>query len=85
MRRPRTTIGAVMLVVAAVADGLGSYRAGRRAEQLSRPVPVLVPVTKSGSRYDRDGCRYLRSGGVPVELEEPKARYRPCSVCRPPL
>jgi hypothetical protein len=44
----------------------------------------MVLVTKSGSRYHRDGCRYLRGGGIPAELDEAKTRYRPCSVCGPP-
>jgi hypothetical protein len=61
---------------------LGTYRAGRD----SGSAPVMVFITKSGARYHRQGCRYLRTGGVPTPLEEVKAdgRYRPCTVCRPP-
>jgi hypothetical protein len=41
-------------------------------------------LTKSGSRYHREGCRYLRAGGVATPLADARVRYRACTVCRPP-
>jgi len=41
-----------------------------------------VYVTRTGSKYHRPGCRYLKSS-IPMKLSEAKTRYSPCSVCRP--
>jgi micrococcal nuclease len=46
---------------------------------------VTVYVTKTGSKYHRAGCRYLRTSSIPMSLKQAAARYGPCSVCRPPV
>ena len=44
----------------------------------------VVFVTRTGSVYHRDGCRYLKSGKVPMALSEAQGRgYEPCKVCEP--
>ena len=46
---------------------------------------VTVYVTATGSKYHRDGCRYLAKSKIPMTLAEAKAaNYEPCSVCDPP-
>lgn len=45
---------------------------------------VTVYVTRTGSKYHRAGCRYLRRSSIPMSLEDAKQRYSPCSVCNPP-
>ncbi len=43
-----------------------------------------VYITRTGKKYHRDGCRYLRSR-IPISLKDAKAKgYTVCSVCRPP-
>jgi hypothetical protein len=43
-----------------------------------------VFVTRTGVRYHRDGCMYLRLSRIPVELGEAvRMGYSPCKVCRP--
>lgn len=42
-----------------------------------------VYVTRTGSKYHRAGCSYLKSS-IPMSLEQAKGRYGPCSRCRPP-
>lgn len=44
----------------------------------------IVYVTRTGSKYHRAGCRYLRKSSIPMSLEDAKRRYSPCSVCNPP-
>jgi len=40
--------------------------------------------TTSGSKYHRDGCRYLSRSKIPINLTEAQARgLGPCSACRP--
>lgn len=45
----------------------------------------LVYITKTGSKYHRDGCRYLSKSRIPINLSDAKAQgYDACSVCDPP-
>jgi endonuclease YncB( thermonuclease family) len=46
--------------------------------------PFTFYVTRSGAKYHRGGCRYLRKSSIPIQLNSAKARYSPCSVCNPP-
>lgn len=46
---------------------------------------AIVYVTKTGRKYHRADCRYLRTGGIPITLKNAKAQgYAPCKVCKPP-
>jgi len=46
---------------------------------------VTVYITRTGKKYHRDGCRYLRKSRIPISLKQAKARcYTPCKVCNPP-
>jgi hypothetical protein len=43
-----------------------------------------VYITKTGSKYHRDNCRYLSKSKFATDLKEAKAHgYTPCSVCKP--
>jgi len=42
----------------------------------------LVYITKTGNKYHKKGCRYLRSSMTKITLKEAKKEnYTPCSVC----
>jgi len=46
---------------------------------------ITVYITRTGSKYHRAGCSYLRRSKIPISLKEACARgYTPCSRCRPP-
>jgi micrococcal nuclease len=45
---------------------------------------VDVFVTKTGTKYHRADCRHLSRSKIPISLEDARARYSPCSTCRPP-
>jgi len=46
---------------------------------------ITVHITKTGHRYHRAGCRYLRQSDYKVSLKEAKERgLTPCKVCDPP-
>lgn len=49
----------------------------------SDPIDTVVYVTKTGSKYHRAGCRYLKSS-ISIKLSEAVSSYTPCSVCNPP-
>lgn len=43
-----------------------------------------VYVTKTGEKYHRGSCQYLRKSKIAIKLSEAKKRYTACSVCKPP-
>lgn len=46
---------------------------------------TVVYITKTGKKYHRSGCRYLKKSKIRTTLKKAKARrYKPCSVCKPP-
>lgn len=46
---------------------------------------VLVYVTRTGSKYHREGCPSLRAGATAMSLAEAAAAgYEPCARCDPP-
>jgi peptidoglycan hydrolase CwlO-like protein len=44
-----------------------------------------VYITKTGSKYHNDGCRYLSQSKISIDLATAISKgYGPCSVCKPP-
>ena len=68
------------------APGLSVPRSARGAP----PIPVREPeadtvyITRTGAKYHRLSCQYLRRSRIPVALKDAKKYYGACSVCRPP-
>ena len=45
-----------------------------------------VYVTKTGGKYHRESCSYLRQSSIPINLRDAVERgYTPCSRCNPPI
>lgn len=42
---------------------------------------ITVYVTKSGSKYHTQDCRW---GNIPLSLSDARKRYSPCKMCAPP-
>ena len=47
------------------------------------PRTRTVYITRTGAKYHRGSCRYLKYSKISVSLEKAKQSYSPCSVCRP--
>ena len=45
---------------------------------------VTVFVTNTGTKYHREGCRYLDKSMTPIPLKDAIGKYEPCKVCNPP-
>ncbi len=46
---------------------------------------VYVYKTRTGGKYHRSGCRYLKKSRTKVTLKAAKrAGLKPCKVCKPP-
>ena len=44
----------------------------------------IVYITKTGTKYHREGCRYLSKSAIPIKKREAIARgYTPCLRCEP--
>jgi hypothetical protein len=55
------------------------------AQRSQDPQSETVYITKTGKKYHRAGCRYLRQSRIPVKLKDAKSNgYGPCSACNPP-
>ncbi len=53
-------------------------QSSKKEHQTPEPAPsVTVYVTRTGSKYHRAGCRYLRKSCIPMSLEDAKKRYSP--------
>ena len=52
--------------------------------EADEPEGSTVYVTKTGKKYHRAGCQYLKSSREPLALSDAKrAGYTPCSRCKP--
>lgn len=57
--------------------------AGAQAGGSTEPEEETVYVTRTGSKYHRLSCQYLRRSRIPISLKEARRSYEPCSVCKP--
>lgn len=47
---------------------------------------IAVYITKTGSKYHEDGCKYLAKSKIQISLADATDRgYGACSVCNPPI
>ena len=64
------------------------YAAKRRTRKIKRTKAkksYTVYITRTGHKYHRSGCRYLRRSKFAISLSNAiKEGYTPCSVCCPP-
>ena len=44
-----------------------------------------VYITRTGTKYHRQGCRSLSGGALPVALKDAAKTHSACEICRPPL
>ncbi len=45
---------------------------------------ITVYATRTGKKYHRGSCRYLRQSKIAMSLSDARRRYSACSVCKPP-
>lgn len=51
---------------------------------LSQTKETVVYITKTGEKYHKDGCRYLRQSKIKTTKKEAiKNGYGACKVCKP--
>ena len=53
--------------------------------QAATKVETIVYITKTGEKYHRGDCRYLKKSKIEITLKDAKKKgYEPCKVCKPP-
>jgi endonuclease YncB( thermonuclease family) len=57
------------------------YRKGNTGEPDD---PNTVFITALGKKYHRASCKFVAKSKTAISLKDAKARYEPCSVCKPP-
>jgi micrococcal nuclease len=61
---------------AAVMSAVGDAGDNAKPEQ-------VVYLTRTGTKYHREGCRFLARSQIPIALKD-IGSHEPCSVCKPP-
>ena len=74
---------AVLVLLLSLLTPLPAASAQRPAAPLTvQQKDCTVYITRTGKRYHREGCRYLRGGAVAMTREEALKRgLSPCRVC----
>lgn len=77
----------ILLSVFAISIGIGTiyYNQEYKANQLyAKADSQIVYVTKSGTKYHKKSCNYLKNSSIELtRIEAEKQHYSPCSKCRP--
>ncbi len=57
---------------------------GKQASKITDKNNQLVYITEKGTKYHREGCKYLKGKYRSLSLKKAKEEgYEPCSVCKP--
>ena len=64
-------------------NGTWRYLEGSSAAQVKN-IETKIFITKSGSKYHLDGCRWLKSKIQSTIMEASSKGLTPCKVCSPP-
>lgn len=75
----------IIVVLLLTVSGCGSKSDSKSTtSQVVTNKEQTVFVTRTGKKYHRDGCQYLRQSKRKIELSSAtKKGYTPCKVCRP--
>ena len=75
----------IVAVLLLTVSGCGSKSDSKStASQVLRNEEQTIFVTRTGKKYHRDGCQYLRQSKKKIEISAALNKgYTPCKVCRP--
>jgi hypothetical protein len=83
MKKAFTVLFALVMLLANAAPF--ASRAEPEATEQVQTKEITVYITRTGKKYHRAGCSYLRSSSIPISLKNAKSNgYTACSRCRPP-
>ncbi len=83
-KRPFILVLVFLLSIGLLAPSYSqSVDSKKKAQQKVQPKEQTVYVTRTGAKYHTSTCRYLRQSKIPMSLNDAKASYDPCKVCKP--
>ena len=62
-------------------NGTWEYINSSTSETTLQKHTADVYVTKTGKKYHRDGCVYLKKSRRPISIDKAKVKYQPCKGC----
>jgi len=67
-------------------ENIRPYVVVKSTKRIKKTTPkITVYITKTGKKYHRSSCSYLRRSKIPISLKDACARgFTPCSRCNPP-
>ena len=80
----RTFILSLILGLTLLSPGITNQSFSKDKPSVVKKKDQTVYVTRTGKKYHREDCRYLRRSSIPMKLSEARKLYDPCSVCQPP-
>ncbi len=64
--------------------GIVSFPSSEKPAPLLSPSEATVYVTKTGRKFHRETCRYVRKGARPILKKDAlELGYTPCAICKP--
>lgn len=79
-------VRAFALVVVLLSAGMLAGEAKKdekKGDKKDDKVEVKVFVTKTGTKYHVQGCKFVDKDSTAIPLAETKGKYEPCAVCKP--
>lgn len=74
-------VGFFIILMVTAFTGCGQSKAASNNDSRDN---TIVYITKSGQKYHRANCTYLRKSKISITLGEAKKEgYTPCSKCNP--
>jgi len=68
-----------------LAKSLSKSASALECKDKEKKKEVIVYITKTGKKYHKGSCRYLKKSKIKITLEKAcKGGYTPCKVCKPP-
>lgn len=88
---PKTKKHVILITVLTIVVMVFSFYAGTQSVSVTSPATNIVTeqsqykvcITKTGSKYHRENCRYVKGGYIEISLSDAKKMYSPCSICNP--
>lgn len=85
MKALRMLFVTLMLMAVMIVPAAGASVSPGLQDTVSQRATTYVYVAKTGKKYHRKSCRYVKKSRTKLKLSTAKKRgYKACKVCKPP-
>jgi len=79
-----TRLWPLLFVILFSLPACGTNKSNNSTNQSSQQQEETVYITRTGEKYHRDSCRYLKKSKKSIKLSKARNQgYTPCKVCKP--